>query len=305
VNPEFWHFSRKEKQEIELRKLHSNVPVLLPALPQSFRRISRIASNLTFVKLLFVSLFSAVGAEGDDQLVDEIMIDLALRLFEISLDLEGVNEFIDLVCNRPFVVPGTRRDRRTFLVLLFDLMSRENASIRFFLPRMEMIISRLEAGNVKAAGLISDWRIESPPTSAVISEPAVISDGKKRKMKHMKRFAKQQAKFSEMNFMDEDSSMHEASDSVISLPHGNCVFCQDVADSTSPVYGMMGYIRSSASGLVGPGSSSICSTPCGHLLHNGCFREFMDSLFQERNRMDDGSAGNFSMFVGYVSDFIS
>jgi hypothetical protein len=295
VNPKFWHYSRKERQNIDLRKLHMNVQPL-PALPLAFKNIAKITESLTFVRLLFISFFTAVGVEGGNQIIDEAILDQSFFLFDIAMRM-GCDGFTHLVCNRSFVVPGTVRNRRTLLAFLLEFMSRDDIVIRSFVPRMEVIAAVYEVDNTKAEGLISEWR---NALNLLSCKPTVVSDRKKRKAMLLKRFAEQQSLFSKQNISNEDASI----DAVIEgtpLPSGNCVFCQDVCGTNSAIYGMISYVRSSATGLIGNGSASVCTTPCGHLLHNACFREFMDGLYIERNRGDDSVAGNFSMFVGYVS----
>lgn len=296
----FWHLSPKERQRLALvkDKRQESSATLSVSTTVEFRNLANISGCISFVKMLHIASLNAI----DNDSVDELVLENVLHLADVALALEDSESFLELCTGRTFLKPGTRRDRKTFLTVLLEIYAELSSSTLVPLKReMERILSVMSAQSRKAADAISQAIPNAHSTPPVKKKTSLA--GKKRQKMLLKSFKKQQTDFSKLNqeALDLDDEDQDAATEGLPLPHGICVFCQGNANSSSPVYGMMAYCRTSASGLSQPNqrASSICSTPCGHLMHMSCFREYTDSLYRERNSRDEGGSG-FAMNVGYV-----
>lgn len=263
----FWHYSAKERQEIQTKPKVSKLDlplyqiaghqmefIHLYQISPDFQNLDKILSSVSLVKALFLTLHYILVGTGTNL---DSLLEQTILLIRISLSSpeESLN-FIRNASTRMFIIPGTRRDKSCLLLLMLGILERgEQTDIAPFVEQIKACLHFMESKNRKAADQILQWQTKFANSPKSTHDQSVMNAGKARQLALTRMFQKQQQAFSDLTLDEEDSKLSEHRENLpgIKLPSGVCVFCQDMADEYSEVYGIIGLSRSTTSGLVEKG----------------------------------------------------
>jgi E3 ubiquitin-protein ligase UBR1 len=261
VDPWFWHYSRNQREEIELilakREKKSSdgfIPlydfanrIVKPNIPDcnakgAFRRLDLMKSSIVLVKMVASALWNVTrGTESDvAPLRNDAIFASCLHLIMVSLDSP---EFVEQASSTVFQM-GRGAYNSTLLGVMLELLMRgDQSSIKEFVPRLKFILKHFETH----ADVIS-WRARLQAEHA--SKMAENEDAEKKRLDKRREEAKARrdqikAKFNtdqekfQMNYEDElddmgndadKSGVVEEKEQVWAFPHGTCIVCQEATD---------------------------------------------------------------------------
>jgi E3 ubiquitin-protein ligase UBR1 len=270
VDPWFWHYSRNQREEIEVilakrgKKKSNSAPLYefsdcgiekpyVMECKGAFERLDAIKGSVVLVKMIASALRNVTrGGESDAPLRNDAIFGAALHLCMVSLDSPG---FVEAAGGQVFKL-GVSGPEVTLVQVLLEVLGRGGeAGFKEFVPRLKFILRAF-----KGHADVVAWRTRAKTEHESKMSENEDAEGKRvdRRREEAKarrdaikaKFNTDQEKFQEnyegeLEDMGMDKDMGEVKGEGWAYPSGTCIVCQEATDRDGPIYGMLGFIQPS------------------------------------------------------------